>query len=227
MGRKSDLLRLFKLPCWAFDLDGVVVDSSQVHALAFQKVLGDIGIVFGDYASVAGIPTREVIESYLTAARGEAPGELVSELTARKQKEALDNMARGDGMRAFPGVEEVLRRARKAGKEVSLVTSASRERVDLALGTLLLRDSFRYVVTSEDAPRGKPNPDPYLAAMKFSGRADPADFLVFEDSENGIVSAAEAGMRVVQFSPGVGSRHPRADARFSSFAEVLEALGPE
>lgn len=49
---------------------------------------------------------------------------------------------------------------------------------------------------AEDVNRGKPAPDPYLMAAVELG-VDPADCVVFEDAEAGILAGLAAGMRVV------------------------------
>ena len=51
-------------------------------------------------------------------------------------------------------------------------------------------------VSSEEVARGKPAPDVYLEAARGLGVAPEACAAV-EDSENGIMSAASAGMRVI------------------------------
>ena len=51
------------------------------------------------------------------------------------------------------------------------------------------------LITSDRTPRGKPHPDPYLAAAAALG-ADPADCVVIEDAPAGIAAARAAGMTV-------------------------------
>ena len=51
------------------------------------------------------------------------------------------------------------------------------------------------LITSDLTARGKPHPDPYLAAAAALG-ADPADCLVIEDAPAGIAAARAAGMTV-------------------------------
>jgi len=51
------------------------------------------------------------------------------------------------------------------------------------------------LITSEATARGKPHPDPYLAAAAALG-ADPADCLVVEHAPAGTAAARAAGMTV-------------------------------
>jgi sugar-phosphatase len=56
-------------------------------------------------------------------------------------------------------------------------------------------------VTAEDVSRSKPDPEGFLRAAELLG-VEPADCIVFEDSETGIAAALAAGMTVI----GVGER---------------------
>jgi glycerol-1-phosphatase len=52
------------------------------------------------------------------------------------------------------------------------------------------------IVTSEDVPRGKPAPDPYLEGAKRCN-VDPARVLVVEDAPSGIRSGRAAGAKTL------------------------------
>jgi sugar-phosphatase len=49
------------------------------------------------------------------------------------------------------------------------------------------------LVAAEDVERGKPAPDPFLLGAKKLG-VEPADCLVFEDTQAGLQAARAAGM---------------------------------
>ena len=81
---------------------------------------------------------------------------------------------------------------------VAIVTGGTPEVVGPALAAAKLDHLFSIIVTPHDVPagRGKPEPDMYLLAARRMGVA-PADCLVFEDAEPGLVGARAAGMQVV------------------------------
>ena len=56
--------------------------------------------------------------------------------------------------------------------------------------------TFTRTVVGDEVPRGKPHPDPYLAAAAAVG-ADPRDCVALEDSPNGARAARAAGCVVV------------------------------
>jgi beta-phosphoglucomutase-like phosphatase (HAD superfamily) len=55
---------------------------------------------------------------------------------------------------------------------------------------------FDAIVAAGDYPRGKPNPDPFLAAAARL-TVTPQDCLALEDSHNGVRAAHAAGMMTV------------------------------
>jgi HAD superfamily hydrolase (TIGR01509 family) len=110
---------------------------------------------------------------------------------------------------------------------VALASSANRRLIDLVLELTGLASCFRATVSSEEVPRGKPEPDVYLeAAARLS--VPPESCAAVEDSTNGIRAARAAGMRVLavprpDFPPArdaLGS----ADAVLDSLAALPSAL---
>ena len=73
---------------------------------------------------------------------------------------------------------------------------------------------FRVTVSSEEVPRGKPEPDVYAEAARRL-EVPPDGCVAVEDSTNGIRSARSAGMRVIAV--------PRPD--FPPSAEALRLAG--
>jgi len=103
-------------------------------------------------------------------------------------------------------VGAMLDRATAEGWARAVVTNAPPDNADVMLRAIGLRHHFEVVISGEECPRGKPHPDPYLAALDQLGvTADEA--LAFEDSPSGLASAVAAGIRVV----GVTSTLPASE----------------
>jgi HAD superfamily hydrolase (TIGR01509 family) len=95
----------------------------------------------------------------------------------------------------LPGALEAVE-ALAARWPLGLASSSNRELIDLVLRVSALERWFAATVSSEEVPRGKPAPDVYLeAARRLGVRAESC--AAVEDSENGILSAKAAGMRVL------------------------------
>jgi HAD superfamily hydrolase (TIGR01509 family) len=79
---------------------------------------------------------------------------------------------------------------------LALASSANRPLIDLVLQLTGMEGLFRATVSSEEVPRGKPEPDVYLEAARRL-EAPPKRCVAVEDSTNGIRSARAAGMGVI------------------------------
>src|SRR5258705_6296331 len=77
---------------------------------------------------------------------------------------------------------------------MAVVTSSQPEHFALQHTNTGARHFFEFVLTGADYARFKPDPEPYLMAAAPLGIA-PADCLVIEDTERGLVAALRAGMR--------------------------------
>ena len=157
------------------DLDGVLVDSGA----AVERVWRDWALELGlDPEEVGrathGVPSRQVIER------------VAPHLDAVAEAERVDRLHAETGGTALPGARELIEAA------AAVVTSCS---VPLARARLRAAGlpEHAVMITSELTERGKPHPDPYLAAAAALG-VDPADCIVIEDSPAGIAAARAAGM---------------------------------
>ena len=175
-----------------FDLDGVVVDSMPVHALAWQRYLKELGISGGEVAHrMHGRRNDEIVQEFLG---GAADAETVRRHGAAKES-VFREMMRGQlWYRLVPGVADFLRRA--AHVPVALATNAERANADFVLDGAGLRPFFRAVVDGSEVEHAKPAPDVYRLAASRLGIA-PGNCIVFEDSPVGVSAARAAGARVV------------------------------
>ncbi len=118
----------------------------------------------------------------------------------------------------MPGLRELLEQLRILNIPHCVATSSQRSFALRAIGLVNLLETFSFIVTAEDVPRGKPHPDIYqLAATKFGFR--PEEMLVLEDSRNGALSGVAAGACVIAV-PGEHS----ADHVFSDVHAVASSL---
>ena len=119
----------------------------------------------------------------------------------------------------LPGAREGVGRLARRWP-LGLASLANRPIIELVLDLAGLRSLFGATVSSEEVARGKPAPDVYLEAAR---RLDlpPTTCAAIEDSTNGLLAAAAAGMTVI----AVPNREfpPREDA-LSLASAVLGSL---
>ena len=95
-----------------------------------------------------------------------------------------------------PGWSDILNQAKKSDLQIALVTASNRLLAEALLKSSNLEKHFDVVVASDDLPRTKPHPDPYLHAAKLLG-VEVLDCLVFEDSNTGVTSSLAAKMPTI------------------------------
>ena len=129
----------------------------------------------------------------------------------------------------IPGAVEAVERL-AARWPLGLASSSNRELIDLALESSGLGRLFAATVSSEEVARGKPAPDVYLEAARRLG-VQPGRCAAIEDSENGILSAKAAGMRLLAIPnprfPPAPEALAEADAVLASIVELIpEVVDP-
>lgn len=216
-----------------FDNDGLTLDTESVWTRAEVALFAGYGHEFTHEHKLALIGCAgPVAEARLASMLGHATDEGPALL--RELHELLaGELARGCA--PMPGARELLAGLARAGVPVALCSNSPRRFVDLALDGAGMADAFPLSVAGDEVPRGKPAPDPYLAAAAKLG-VPPAACVALEDSAIGAASARAAGMRVLGIPsvPGVELRGA-VDALFESLADdalraalgVATAPGPE
>jgi HAD superfamily hydrolase (TIGR01509 family) len=121
-----------------------------------------------------------------------------------------------------PGARELLAALHDEGTPCVLVTMSWR-RLAGAVVDLLPPGTFADVVVGDEVPRGKPHPDPYLAAAERVG-VDPAACVAIEDSPTGAASARAAGCVVLGVPHVVEVPADAVDALVPSLTDVDVAL---
>ncbi len=198
-----------------FDFDGVIVDSEPLHFGALRDALLEDGVAITreEYWGIyLAYDDRNAIRLALEHHGQPAPGERLDRIERRKVARFAELIP---GIPVFEGARELVS-AVAAEVPVGIASGARREEIEAILEGLGLRGAFAAIVGSQDAPRTKPDPAPYLEAARLlslcSPGLQPEDCVAFEDSVPGIVSALGAGMKVVavahSFPPEkLGSAH--------------------
>ena len=79
---------------------------------------------------------------------------------------------------------------------MAIGTAASPFNVNYVLDHIPVKEYFEAIITADDVPVSKPNPDVFLRCADDLGVAY-ADCVVFEDSPKGVEAALNAGMKAV------------------------------
>ena len=209
-----------------FDLDGIIVDSEHVWDDVRQELAEERGGRWHDRASrdMMGMSSPEW-SRYMHDVIGlaESPEEINAEVVRRMEAGYRERLP------LIPGAVDAVGRLATRWP-LGLASSSNRELIDLALESSGLGRLFAATVSSEEVARGKPAPDVYLEAARRLG-VPPGRCAAIEDSENGILSANAAGMRVLaipnpQFPPA-SEALAEADVVLASIADLTpEVVDP-
>jgi HAD superfamily hydrolase (TIGR01509 family) len=189
------------LPALLLDLDGTMLDTDRIHCAVFADLMAPFGIAVDEAHYRVHIHGR-LNTDYFAEMIPDYPDPQT--LSVEKEAEFRRRLPRP--YPAMPGVAAMLDRAQDEGWALGVVTNAPPENADAMLSAIGLRHHFEVVISGEACPRGKPFPDPYLAALDALG-VTACDALAFEDSPSGLAAAVAAGIATV----GVTSTLPAAD----------------
>jgi HAD superfamily hydrolase (TIGR01509 family) len=172
-----------------FDLDGTLAETDSLHLPNWVDVLCPRGIEIDEEffkENISGRSNSKIVEDLFTHLSAE-DGRKLADMKEERFRERLHELEPLSGLLGF------IRRAKRRGLSLALVTNAPEENAEAILLALELNDFFDEVVLSDEVGPVKPDPAPYEAALERLGVA-PEEALAFEDSTSGIASAVGAGV---------------------------------
>jgi HAD superfamily hydrolase (TIGR01509 family) len=219
-----------------FDCDGVLADTERFgHLPAFNQTFEEFGLPvrwsgeeYGRKLAIAG--GKERMASLLTddfvrehGLPDDAEGQKAMLADWHKRKTAIyTEMVAAGKLPGRPGVARVVGEALDAGWALAVASTSAEASVRAVLGHVVGDEQaarFALVLAGDVVEKKKPAPDIYLLAVERLG-ADPADTLVVEDSRNGLLAAAGAGLPCLVTVNGYTE-----DEDFSEAVLVVSSLG--
>jgi HAD superfamily hydrolase (TIGR01509 family) len=175
----------------AFDMDGVIVDSMPFHVAAWQFAFAPFGVTVPAawIYRLEGVLYTEVASRVAVMAGLSLDETQLEHIRVTKRQRFIDSYA----VTAVRGITTLLDTARAWGYRLALVTATERAIVKKILGELGVLDRFTTIISGDDVQRGKPDPEPYLAAVSAL-QLDPAHCFVLENAPVGVQAAKAAGL---------------------------------
>ncbi|MGY4382737.1 beta-phosphoglucomutase-like phosphatase (HAD superfamily) [Bradyrhizobium sp. i1.3.6] len=154
----------FELPKAAiFDLDGTLLDSVDLHALAWQEAIVKYGheVTFEQIRSQIGKGGDKLIPVFLAEEQQREHGKHLEEWRGNRFKSAYLPL-----VRPFSAVPDLLRRVREAGLRIAVASSATKDELKKYLDIAAISDLVDVATSSEDVDESKPAPDIFEVVLK-------------------------------------------------------------
>ncbi|MBP1705377.1 MAG: family hydrolase [Chloroflexi bacterium] len=211
-----------------FDCDGVLADTERDgHRPAFNQTFAEFGLpvewdveeygrrlkIGGGKERMASLFTPEFVAAHGLPADPEGQAELLA--TWHKRKTAIyTEMVAAGKLPPRPGIRRIISVAQDAGWKLGVASTSAEASVHAILEYAVGKeraDRFDVFLAGDCVPKKKPAPDIYLLALERL-EIPASEVLVVEDSNNGIVSAAAAGLRSVMTVNGYTEKEDNSDA---------------
>ena len=183
------MTRAASLSTVLFDLDGTLIDSTELIVSSFEHTYRAAGRIMTREQIEAdlGVPLRDTLALYF---RGD-------DLERALQTYLAFNLECHDAsVRQMTGVAALVRRLAAGGLRLGVVTSKMRDTALRGLTLCHLDRSFEVVVAKEDTRRHKPDSEPLIYALAAL-EADAATCAYVGDTAHDVEAARGAGVRVV------------------------------
>jgi HAD superfamily hydrolase (TIGR01509 family) len=187
-----------------YDLDGVLVDTSDAICISFNAALEDAGEKPrspDEIRAMIGVPLDEMYRRVLPRKKWSLIDECFT-----KYREVFNDISEKHA-RILDGVEETLSHFEAEGLQQCLATNKSAPEAEKILIHLGIDGFLDLIVGYDDVANPKPSPDMILLTLDGVGVA-PDEAVLIEDSPTGLAAGKGAGVHTVAVATGF---HDAAD----------------
>ena len=176
-----------------FDMDGVLVLSSEAHFATWQVLASELGTPFTRelFDATFGMHNNQIIPLWLGRPMEQAE---IDAMAGRK--EALYRELAPTTLQAVPGVVELVHRLHEAGVLLAVGSSGPRANVEMVVRLLGIETCFQALASGDEVSHGKPHPEIFINAARRIGLPN-ARCVVLEDAPQGVEAAIAAGSPVI------------------------------
>jgi HAD superfamily hydrolase (TIGR01509 family) len=176
-----------------FDLDGVIIESEEVHYQAHKNVLQAHGIDLSlqEYKQHGMAKGSKHFYTQMKEKYGiNADIPTLQELKKQHYLHLITQF-----LHAKEHVEDFINRMHKKHK-LGIGSASNTDVIETVLHSLGIHHFFEVIVGGDQVKKNKPAPDVYLLVAKKM-EVLPEQCLVIEDSQTGVIAARHAGMKCV------------------------------
>jgi beta-phosphoglucomutase-like phosphatase (HAD superfamily)/dTDP-glucose pyrophosphorylase len=202
-----------------FDLDGVLIDSKEIHFNSLNLALSEINKSYviseeEQAQTFEGLSTKAKLD-ILSYSKG-LPKELHNVIWEKKQ------IYSSEMFQVFGKDEELIslfKLIKSFNIKIGVASNAIRETVVGSLKSLGVYDLVDYALSNEDVSNPKPNPEIYKSMISLLG-SSPEKTIIFEDSEIGQAAAKASLAKLFSVTE-------RKDICLAHISKAIEYLAPD
>ena len=177
-----------------FDVDGTLIDSEALYIKSALENcrLNGYSISLDTIMSTIGRDVRS-IRGIISSAGGEG---FDYDKYLENLRKIRNEIVKKEPIELKKGALDILRFCKEERLDLAFATSTFKYKQEPILEALDILSYFDFCVYGDEISNSKPSPDIYLKVLDhFNHKKD--EVIIFEDSINGILSAHNAGVRVV------------------------------
>lgn len=206
-----------EIKCVIFDMDGVIIDSEEIHKKAYYETFQSVGVHVSEnlYKTLTGSSTINAFQKLVHHFNLEEKPEA---LVLNKRARYVNFFENDPTLHLVNGVENLIKHCYKKGLTLVLASSSAMVNIDRVFNRFNLNEYFTAKISGADLTASKPHPEIFEKAA-ILGKTSKENCIVIEDSDNGIKAANDAGIFVT------GYRNPlAADQTLENANMVIEGF---
>lgn len=207
-----------------FDFDGVIMDTEIIEHRALKKIVKEYDkepVLFsnGLLQKVGGG------SGYYKEFKERHSINEEDDVLREKKRSYFDRIVLEEELQPYEGLLDLIERLLEANYKIALASNRHEESVNLVLEKLKLKIFFNVIIGPAENRKHKPAADIYLHAAKELN-LKPSECVALEDTDVGIVSAKQAGMKVIAIPNDYTKDRDfsQADKIVKNFSEITISL---
>ena len=212
------------IKCVIFDMDGVIIDSEEIHKKAYYETFNALNVEVSDtlYKSFTGSSTINAFQRLVAHFNLKNDPE---KLVLDKRRRYVNFFENDPNLNLVAGVEEIIKYFYKKGIVLILASSSAMINIDRVFNRFNLNIYFTAKVSGADLKESKPNPEIFNKAA-ILGNISKENCVVIEDSDNGITAANDANIFVFGYANKLseGQTLENADFVINHFSELKQFI---